>query len=182
MDTPQSPTQDPVLDEFYIALSTLEQREVDVANLGRTQQRQAILKAMLPIKRAINNHEGSVIYPEAEFDYHTTGGNMEINHTPAPWKHIPRNRDGHADIISHNGRHFIQVGVPYAEHPILDYPHENQQTANARLIAASPDLLVALNNLTDWARTHTSPRDANSPHDLLIAAQAAITKATKPTA
>jgi len=50
--------------------------------------------------------------------------------------------------------------------------------ANARLIAAAPDLLAALEALTDWGREHTSPRDDNSPHLLLIAAMEAIAKAT----
>ena len=49
--------------------------------------------------------------------------------------------------------------------------------ANARLLAAAPDLLAALCALTNWAREHTSPQDSNSPHELLIAAQAAIEKA-----
>lgn len=50
--------------------------------------------------------------------------------------------------------------------------------ANQRLMIAAPDLLKALQNLTEWGRTHTSPLDANSPHDLLIAAVNAIAKAT----
>ena len=50
--------------------------------------------------------------------------------------------------------------------------------ANARLIAAAPDLLAALRDLTDWGCTYTSPLDANSPHGLLIAARVAIAKAT----
>lgn len=39
-------------------------------------------------------------------------------------------------------------------------------------------LLVALQGLLDWGREHTSPRDPNSPHALLVAAQDAIDKAT----
>lgn len=69
-------------------------------------------------------------------------------HTPAPWKHKPRNRDGHVDIITDSrNREFIHVGCPAVEEPILDYPHENQQTADARLIAAAPELLEALQEL-----------------------------------
>lgn len=66
-------------------------------------------------------------------------------HTPGPWTVKPRERDGHADtIIAPNGRAFVQVGTHEAEEQVLDYPHENTQTANARLIAAAPELLEAL--------------------------------------
>ena len=70
--------------------------------------------------------------------------NTNSKHTPGPWKHVPRARDGHADMIQHKGNPFIQVGTPWAESPVLDYPHENEQTANARLIAAAPSMLEAL--------------------------------------
>lgn len=43
--------------------------------------------------------------------------------------------------------------------------------------AAAPDMLAVLKALSEWAREHTSPRDANSPHDLLVTAEAAIAKA-----
>jgi hypothetical protein len=41
------------------------------------------------------------------------------------------------------------------------------------------ELLETLRALTDWAREHTSPRDANSPHDILIRATAVIAKAER---
>lgn len=43
---------------------------------------------------------------------------------------------------------------------------------------AGPALLAALQALLDWGREHTSPRDANSPHALLVAAAEAIELAT----
>ena len=39
-------------------------------------------------------------------------------------------------------------------------------------------VLAALMALLDWAREHTSPRDPNSPHELLVAAQQAVDDAT----
>lgn len=45
---------------------------------------------------------------------------------------------------------------------------------DARLFSAAPELLATLKALTDWGRDHTSPRDENSPHALLVAAVAAI--------
>lgn len=45
------------------------------------------------------------------------------------------------------------------------------------LVAAAPKLLAALGGLLDWARENTSPRDANSPHALLVQAAEAIAAA-----
>lgn len=79
--------------------------------------------------------------------------NTNAKHTPGPWKHVPRARDGHADIIQHKGNPFIQVGAPWAESPVIDYPHENEQTANARMVAAAPDLLYALKEAKSMLET-----------------------------
>lgn len=68
---------------------------------------------------------------------------VRATHTPGPWVHIPRARDGHVDKIAIGHNVFVHVGSPECERPILDFPHENTQTANARLIAAAPDLLSA---------------------------------------
>ena len=46
-----------------------------------------------------------------------------------------------------------------------------------RLNAAAPDLLAALKEVAEWMREHTSPRDANTPHEALVRACAAISKA-----
>ena len=46
-----------------------------------------------------------------------------------------------------------------------------------RLFAAAPELLAALDALTDWGCTHTGPHDPDSPHLLLIAADTALAKA-----
>lgn len=42
---------------------------------------------------------------------------------------------------------------------------------------AARAMLAALQWLTDWAREHTSPRDANTPHEILKHAVAAIAAA-----
>lgn len=49
--------------------------------------------------------------------------------------------------------------------------------ADASLLASAPELLKALEDLTNWGRDNTSPLDTNSPHTLLIAAVDAIMKA-----
>lgn len=75
---------------------------------------------------------------------------MKTKHTPGPWMHKRRARDGHVDVITtEKGKEFIAVGVPYAETPVLDHPHDNIQTANARLIAAAPDMLKHLQLVVD---------------------------------
>jgi hypothetical protein len=61
----KSPGENLVLDELYIALSVLEQRELDLALMERTEHRSAVQQAMLPIKREINRLEDKIIYDEA---------------------------------------------------------------------------------------------------------------------
>ena len=65
-------------------------------------------------------------------------------HTPGPWVISARNNPAGADISGRQGHHFI-CDILYSEgnHPI-DIEYNDQQTANARLIAAAPDLLEAL--------------------------------------
>ena len=45
------------------------------------------------------------------------------------------------------------------------------------LILAAPALRDALADLVEWGVNHTSPRDPNSPHDLLVAAVEALKQA-----
>lgn len=52
----------------------------------------------------------------------------------------------------------------------LDYAH-------GAMIEALPDLMAALQGLMEWGRVHTGPLMPNSPHALLVAAQAALQKA-----
>ena len=52
-----------------------------------------------------------------------------------------------------------------------------EQTEDTQLIQAAPSLLAALSALLEWGRDNTSPRDVNSPHLLLVAADVAIAMA-----
>lgn len=47
------------------------------------------------------------------------------------------------------------------------------------LEAQRAELLAALEALTEWGCAYTSPREPNSPHQLLITARAAIARAGK---
>lgn len=95
---------------------------------------------------------------------------MKTTYTQGPWIHTPRARDGHVDTITTaNGKEFIAVGVPYAETPVLDYPHENEQTANARLVSKAPEMLALIERLYPWVAkmiVDNSHKGAVLPHDL----------------
>uniref|UniRef100_A0A6M3LI58 Uncharacterized protein n=1 Tax=viral metagenome TaxID=1070528 RepID=A0A6M3LI58_9ZZZZ len=105
------------------------------------------------------------------------GADDESKHTPGPWTHIPRARDGHADRIAKGHSEFISVGCPHAETPILDYPHDNEQTANAKLIAAAPELLYALREIVSQIDQGGSGGKVFSRDACIAAARAAIAKA-----
>lgn len=65
----------------------------------------------------------------------------EITHTPGPWKLYPDDENGQAVV---GGQH---TEIATCWHHCLG-SIEKQMRANARLIAAAPDLLNALENLT----------------------------------
>ena len=102
-------------------------------------------------------------------------------HTAGPWNVEPHNlgkwiKSGESFIVAIPD-HIEHEGKPCGSIASQDKT-QDELDANARLIAAAPELLAALEALTEWGCTHTSPRDANSPHDFLVAARAAIAKAT----
>jgi len=90
------------------------------------------------------------------------------NHTPGPWTIEKSTRTDHHIIA---GRRWIATASNHDFHPTQE---ENERTiANARLIAAAPDLLAALQAIMDDpdAVDHILHLDA-------VAADAAIAKAT----
>lgn len=95
----------------------------------------------------------------------------KAKHTPGPWLFDAGSIYAECQLI--NGE---TTESPLAE--LLPGRPENWKH-NGLLMTAAPELLEALINLTEWGRTYTSPLDANSPHDLLIAAANVISKATE---
>lgn len=59
----------------------------------------------------------------------------------------------------------------------VEHDAEEASSDEPPINAPDADLLAALRNLTEWGCTHTSFRDPNSPHTLLLAARLAIAKA-----
>ena len=88
---------------------------------------------------------------------------IEAKHTPGPWTH-----EGHGDITgTENGRKY-DVACVYLRIPA------GRQEANARLIAAAPDLLDALVQFVgEFEGCYADGEPA------MIKARATIAKATK---
>lgn len=91
----------------------------------------------------------------------------DSKHTPGPWvKTI--DRDGDFLISSNSGEYDITTIFQWEDVP-------DESIANARLIAAAPELLEALDGLI---RDHDDPMSASTSKWFWDQARAAITKAT----
>jgi hypothetical protein len=95
---------------------------------------------------------------------------MNTKHTPGPWT-------VHGDISHLIGAEDEKAMIAEIVQPIQAHPEKWRRSiqeckANAALIAAAPDLLASLEQVTEWMRTHTGPSDGT--HDTLVRAMAAI--------
>ena len=91
---------------------------------------------------------------------------MSPAHTPGPWQCAP--------ISYMRSKHISHWAIAASEPVAVVYPHLLASEANARLIAAGPDLLAAARLAVEWAEQVPAPyRDW--PH--VAAARAAIAKA-----
>lgn len=108
-----------------------------------------------------------------------------MNHTPGPWCLDIDKSQGNWNynirtVKPHNpaggiGKHIATVNPYMTElQGNSAWPCAEQ---NGHILAAAPELLTTLQALTDWCCSNTSPRDPNSPHELLVAAVAAVAKA-----
>lgn len=66
---------------------------------------------------------------------------MKTEHTPGPWYFNPRNDPRQPQIASETTGHSIAV--------VYDHTTDDEKRANARLIAAAPDLLEAAEALLE---------------------------------
>ncbi len=105
---------------------------------------------------------------------------MNGQHTPAPWHIVENGFDGlcievtSEQRLGRNHPDFLGGAFFRIAERIEGYdPHGDgaESHANARLIAAAPDLLAALNGLLEH------PLRADWPEGLYVAARAAIAKA-----
>ena len=95
-------------------------------------------------------------------------------HTPGPWKIFWRTNDMDytwpiVGIGEANGEGVVDCGFGV-------WRDGEEALANARLIAAAPDLLAALKGMLDHCALHSDDRDGQA-HDAWINAQAAIARA-----
>lgn len=96
-------------------------------------------------------------------------------HTPGPWIVEPDEWTGRkSDLIVGNMN--ATPANRYIVCMLGDETDERNETdtANAALVAASPELQESLQELFNWMREHTGPRDGT--HDMLVKAHTALTK------
>lgn len=94
-------------------------------------------------------------------------------HTPKPWVW----RKDYCGLENPEIKEFVLAYESYEGMSLDDYPGTGREEANAKLIAAAPDLLEAITALVRQMRS--PPTGANGYHEIdLSAADAAIAKAT----
>lgn len=96
-----------------------------------------------------------------------------IKHTPGPWAW----RKDYCGLENPEIKEFVLAYESYEGMSLEDYPSTGREEANAKLIAAAPDLLDAIKSLVK--QMHSPPTGANGYHEIdLSAAERAIAKAT----
>ena len=98
----------------------------------------------------------------------------EAKHTPGPWAY----REGRAEMRESSTVHKADDPEFILGHVICESVNKAQRTedvANARLIAAAPDLLAACRRLLQW---HFLDVSGHLPDSIVAAAEAAVAKAT----
>ena len=74
---------------------------------------------------------------------------QEAAHTPGPWRATSRNIENVANWASRIP-FAIEIEVGHSVAPIADVCDQPAAEANARLIAAGPDLLAACKSMIEW--------------------------------
>lgn len=95
-------------------------------------------------------------------------------HTPGPWKLRRAEHSLEHDFILHAGPHIIAWSVPRADRS--NTRKKSEHIANARLIAAAPELLEALKQMVSIVVIHSNATRNNFAWAELDEARAAIAK------
>lgn len=85
-----------------------------------------------------------------------------MTHTPGPWHRGSDFNDNRFVIFSETGRMRLEPGqgtVLYSIAKVVDCFSEDEDEANARLIAAAPELYDSLKELLEICRVKCSPYD-----------------------
>lgn len=103
---------------------------------------------------------------------------MSDKHTPGPWTYVPDE-----DVAGHREPDRVKAGnITIIQCPGLVH-NRTKTTANARLIAAAPDLLAALREMTAlFEMTDEAQEPGTDSYAVLHLARAAISKAISTTA
>lgn len=83
-----------------------------------------------------------------------------MGHTPGPWEVVEDTQDEDITIQADIGDETVDVALVYGA-PLLEDGSENEDIANAHLIAAAPELLECLEVLNEivsryWGKPFTS--------------------------
>ena len=109
--------------------------------------------------------------------------NESGKHTPGPWTAQGVDDDGAVFIVADNLGGLVGAALPWPTE--LDGEDFSRVEANARLIAATPDLLAALEAMVDRYTALVNCGDCGNwnpeTESEVIAARAALTKAGSPT-
>lgn len=97
-----------------------------------------------------------------------------MKHTEGNW--FIKRENGIIDVYSDSKRHktIARVNYPIGNIPVMG--QEDEMDANAKIIAAAPDLLEALKKVMTWVHTH--PKKATIVQSVIDEADNAIKKAT----
>lgn len=101
----------------------------------------------------------------------------KATHTPGPWLHGKRYGNHRTEILNSTGGRAI-ASVWTHERTGDNYLPTDEGAANARLIAAAPELLEALLHMLGAAETDCMDDKSNVWRSYMIDARAAIAKAT----
>ena len=88
----------------------------------------------------------------------------ESKHTPGPWG-ITADKDEHGEIRTYVGAASSNFPNMYSKYVAkimgwgMDYANDSEQKANARLIAAAPDLLAALKKWREFMVNNYTPEE-----------------------